>query len=138
MSQPEKSERCVHGTTPVSACDHCTRHTPITNIEVSTDSKPAQDGALLYSPPDEVWLQFYGTDEPQEGPVRRADITHAMEQVFNSDVRYTRAASEPREVLGWLIHEKAGGYPKHFTDCADLVHLRKQQGYTITPLGEIK
>lgn len=61
------------------------------------DSKPAQDGALLYSPPDEVWLQYHGDGPAEDGPICAPDVTHSFKQIYPSDIRYTRAASEPRE-----------------------------------------
>jgi hypothetical protein len=42
-------------------------------------------------PPDEIWLQWDGDQEPCDDPVSEPDVTWNLEQVWRGDVRYVRA-----------------------------------------------
>ena len=43
-------------------------------------------------PPDVIWLQYYGDDEPKDEPVevRHGDVCWCSDKIFDRDVRYIR------------------------------------------------
>lgn len=54
--------------------------------------------SLMESPPDILWLQYYGDAEPEDTPVDSNDVSWCVDKIFDHDIKYIRAEALRRTV----------------------------------------